>query len=304
MNRDDLKKLFGDVDPTTLSQEELDRHVKGWNDRPIDDFCGLSPVQMDALLHDPLGEFSPIRVRKEIDQLTFEGIPFFQLVEKLLTIVDREEEIRLTATGALPPRFVRKLYEMRILPQYDIEHGISKLSKEADWPALEGAHIVAVSAGLIREGKKRMVLTRKGKGYLDRGERRELFIEVLRGYTKKLNWGYFEYQERDEVAQFGWGYTTFLLLLFGEKPRPVTFYADLYSRAFPMVYSVEKNESKTYPVSPLDRFVNSYSSRTFDTCFKWFGWLTEGPDESFGRGDKVVASSVFREVFATTEEKR
>ena len=143
MNEKDFKAIFGNIDPTTLIQAELDRFVASWNNRPIDDFCGLSSGQMNALLYEPLGGASPIRVRKDIAQEVFEGMPFFRLVEELLTIIDREGEITLTGTGALPPRFVRELYEMRLLPQYDIERGISKLSKEADWRGLQKALIVA-----------------------------------------------------------------------------------------------------------------------------------------------------------------
>jgi len=75
-----------------------------FENKPLDDFCGMTSNEIRHLLYSPFDDVSPLKINSPIDNDTLNNIPFFLLTEKLLQIVQREGSIKLTPLGALPQK--------------------------------------------------------------------------------------------------------------------------------------------------------------------------------------------------------
>lgn len=59
-------------------------------------------------------------------------IPLIKQIRFFITQIERSNNVKLTKAGYLPPAIVKELYHQKILKDYVIEHGITKLTKETD----------------------------------------------------------------------------------------------------------------------------------------------------------------------------
>ena len=298
MTTSDSKPDNGDVEYFFEIQKYLGSLVGRRNAAPLEDFSGLSPEQMHNLLYYPLeSERSPVSLRENLSGETIDAIPFFRLVEEFIRIVKREKFIKLTPKGALPRKILHELYGLGFLKEKLIENGYVKLMRESDSVVLTTLPIVARLSGLITKKFGRFTLTNRGQKFVEGNRREELFRLVFETFTDKFNWDYNDGHPVSGVGQFGWGYTIFLLLKYGDSDRTVGFYADKYMNAFPTL---------------LDRFhvgilgparkqcTSCYALRCFERFLKWFGFVQfEGEDDFLQREKSLVKSTdILAKVFA------
>lgn len=97
------------------------------NNTPLDEFLGMSPIQMHDLLYDTFGNNSPVQFRDDIDDKTLDRILLFRIAEEYLKIIQRDKRIKLTPLGALPKKVMVELYDKGFLPDELIENGITRL---------------------------------------------------------------------------------------------------------------------------------------------------------------------------------
>jgi hypothetical protein len=266
-----------------------------FNNAPLEDFSGLTPNEVDALLYDPLGERSPIGLRPGLSSQTLDSIPFFRLTEEMLRMVQREGTIKLTPLGALPKKFLHELYDHRLLLERALEDGITKLTREVDSVVLTSLHINTRLMGALKKTNNKLTLTKKGEKLLAPDQRHALFQLMLETFTQKFNWAYNDAYTEHPVAQRGWGYTVYLLLKFGDQAQPVGFYADQYIRAFPVFLGYF---GETAFRDPLTTFKGCYTVRTFDRFLEWFGLVRlEGSRRWSTETAEVQSTAVFLDTF-------
>lgn len=175
-----------------------------------------------------------------------------------------------------------KFLEYKILLHDDtpiddlIESGISKLTREHDWIAISSARLTAELAGLVRKANGKLTLTKKAIKLLETDDRSQLFKLFLQTFTEKLNWGYYDLYPEQPIGQFGWAFSFIMLQKYGDKPRPVAFYAERYLNAFPMLIQYFMPDYST----PEDQFYRCYSTRAFARFFLWFGFVTADGNHS------------------------
>ncbi len=146
------------------AQAALKEFTHRYNQRPVEDFCGLSAYEMHALLYRPFT--SPDFVKFNLDASPPLEAPFVKLLLMLLRGIGAEPDgLKTTAKGNLPRAFCRKLDE-----DYYSEEARKNLSrdrypimKEVDFWELHIVRIVAKMAGFIKKYKKDLSLPEREK---------------------------------------------------------------------------------------------------------------------------------------------
>ena len=257
------------MSPNQIS--DINAFFRRYNAAPLSAFSGLAPAQMHELLYDPWAPASPLRLRPELADEVLDQIPFFRLTEELLRVVQRDGSIKLTALGALPGKYLHELYDLGFIREEMIEAGYSKLHRETDVPGLTTVHRNAEMAGLLRKVHGKITLTKNAERLRQPAHRPELLRRVLSNFTEKFNWAYHDGYDAPLVGQFGWGFTMYLLLLFGSEPRPLQFYADKYQQAFP--HLLDALPATTWS-TPAEQLLSCFGHRTFGHFAHWFGLAT------------------------------
>ena len=247
---------------------EINAHFQRYNDTPLAAFSGVSPTQMHALLYDPLEPGSPLRLRPTLPNEVLDQIPFLRLTEELLRIVQRDGIIKLTALGALPGKYLHDLYGFGFLREDMIDAGYTKLHRETDVPGLATVHHNAERAGLLRKVHGKITLTKNGERLRRPAHRAELLRQVLTFFTEKFNWAYHDAYASPAAGQTGWAFSMWLLLKFGDQPRPLQFYADNYQQAFPFLLADFADASWGTSAGQL---MSCYQHRMFAHFAHWFG---------------------------------
>lgn len=112
--------------------EELREISNKINSRGIDDFEGLSPIQMSNILYNSFEKDSIIKIYQKADDKTLNKIGFLMLTEYFLNLIEKQKELKLTNSGYLPVKIVKELYNTKFIFEDSIESGFNKLTKEKD----------------------------------------------------------------------------------------------------------------------------------------------------------------------------
>lgn len=266
MKFDDNKFPGGPFESLEDLNKALAAHMATVNNRPIEDFHGLSPVQMHQLLRGTFGPDSLLRM-KPLTATQAECSPFYCLVVGLLTVAQSSEGFKATAKGNLPTKVCKELYAKKHIVHDYIESGIVKANKEEDFVSIHAAHLVCKQIGLLRKYKDKILLTKKAEKLLQPGNQPQLFRELIVGYCSSFNWAYLDRIEAQGLVQGELGFLLFLLLNFGDKLQPTLFYAEQCLKAFPIL----KNYLVSRYRSQVEELAFAIRIRFFDNFACWFG---------------------------------
>jgi hypothetical protein len=239
--------------------ENLSDYTEDYNNIPQEDFEGLTPKQMYSLIYGELGQ-SVIEIRE--DEEIKDKIPILKEIYAFLEIIERENGVKLTSAGYIPPAAVKELYGEKIIKDYDIECGITKLTKEVDSESIQVTRIISEISGLVRKYKGKLVVTKKGKEYLEEKNKKNWLAIVLNAFGRRFNLGYFDGYKNRKVGQVGFEYSIILLKKYGREENTKEFYARKYFKAFPLIGNLEE-----------DYNISAYASRTFLRFLRYFGFV-------------------------------
>ena len=260
----------------------MDQLIDLANSTGVDDFDGLSPAEMDKLIYSPFSDESPIQFNRKLEKHDLADCPIYQICRKVLSAVNVENGLKLTATGNLPPKMVADIYAKKYLPDEDIENGIVKMRNEKDWIAIHSVKIALQVGGIVRKYKGRLMLTKKGKQLFPADSGTELFFRFFEAFSTKFSWAYNDGHHNDQVGQVGGFYLLYLVNKYGDEPRLQEFYISRYLKAFPM-FQDEAPKS-----GDIDFKRNEYAAglRFFKRFAHWFGLVeiqVENEKSYFGR---------------------
>ena len=253
---------------------------------------------MYDLIYYPHENNSPVKIRSDIDNATLDKIPFIRIIEELLKIVQRDSFIKLTPLGALPKKVVVELYSYKFIPEYFLENGVTKLTRQQDSISIENARLVAEVAGLVKKIKGKFSLTKNGTLLLKPENRIKLFKAILEAFTERFMWSYNDGYPEYPIGQKGWAFSVFMLAKFGEHLRQGEFYGDKYVTAFP--HFIEYFTDVTYE-TPRDNCIRCYVVRTFERFFEWFGFVETEKGEKVLDSSNYKAADLLRKVFTIEE---
>lgn len=273
---------------------EAVRHLL--NNRPEEDFDGLSFNEMHRLIYETYKADSPLQISPAISDQTLDHLPFFRLTEEFLKICERDGSIKLTPLGALPKKILTELYSHKFILEEGIEKGIHKLTREIDSPAFSALHNNTVLAGLMRKANGKLLLTREGSKLLLSKGRSKLFLKTLYAYTDKLAWSNLDGYPSIPVGNLGWGFSVFMLLQEGDTPREARHYGSKYLRAFPDLLRTYPHREYSTPERDL---IRCYCLRVFERFLEWWGFVrSEGPRSWLDRElTQFIATPALKEVF-------
>lgn len=277
--------------------DDIEEIISSMNNLPVDDFLGYSPNDMTYLLYDALEKNSPVQFLDKIDDGTLDKMPLFRIVEAYIKIIQREKHIKLTPLGALPRKVIKELYDLRFLLDDFIEIGLYKLWKEEDCISIRSARLTAELAGLVRKTNGKLSLTKVAINLLETNNRQQMFQKFFKAFVNKFPWSYNDAYTEVPLGQFGWAFSVILLGKFGNEVQTDKFYADLYGKAFPNLYTFFLDDS-----SNEDRqFNRCYSIRTFHRFMLWFGFITIEKKEIISTGHEPIQSThILSSVFKIT----
>ncbi len=282
--------------------EELAVQMEMANRTPRKDFDNLSPMDMQGILYHLLQKQSPIQYSKQLKSAIVAKAPFYQLFREYLNRIADAKEIKLTTRGNLPRKLVLELYGLGLIKEYEIERGITKLSKEADSIALQNVKILGELSGLTKKRNNKLSLTKKGTLLTAKGKEVELFKLLFETNSLKFNLGYHDGFGANGL-QVTFGYTLYLLLKYGEKMSPLSFYAEKTIQAFPHVFEEFQTESWS---TPEKRFQSCFDVRFFKRLLTYYKFVTfeEGEMRTYSDDNQKVATTpLFRSVFEIDQEK-
>ncbi len=196
------------------------------NERPLDEFLGLSPSQMQAMLYSPLD--APEIVTFETNWYPEESTSL-DLFVMLIESID-DEGVKTTAQGNLPIAMCRAIL---------INHDdgpfarIRRIRSEVEFEALHTMRIVGELAGLVKRRKNRFYITKQGRQLALPENRGRLFQVLFKTYVSKFNWGYRDGYPEAPFVQTAWLFSLYSLSLFGRQWRSSQFYIEQFMQVFP-----------------------------------------------------------------------
>jgi len=268
--------------------DEIEKYVlksiRNKNNRPIDDFEGYSPAEMQIILYDFFDPKCPVQIQ-ELKNSDYLKIPLLNQIKFLLKIIRENGQLKLTKKGNLPTKVVADIYNQGYLKDDFIESGISKLYKEEQVQTITLTRILLELSDLVKKRNNFLSITKKGEKII--GSNHLLFQHIFDVFSRKFNWAYFDGYENEEIGQIGFGFTLLLLNKYGKKKRNVYFYAKKYIKAFDF-----KNNSNS---DFIDNLPDAYSIRTFDRFLDYLG-LIKVDEKIFGEIRNIETTKLFEKL--------
>jgi len=212
-----------------------------YNRRGLDEFLGLSPINMNAIREKAAEEAGLLSYHYNKILPFLEQVPLLRYAEALLEILSLEP-VNLTSAGYLPPSLVKQLHTQvrKPLPFWDHDYLSSfPVNKESDDSTLLRFREALKAMGLISIRTKKLSISGKGNAWLalNRPERYQRLYNIL---SQDLDWDKIEnehlMQPHPDIQQ-AW---EFLLWILHQKAqdwvKPETL-AEYLHAAFPYMAS-------------------------------------------------------------------
>ncbi len=252
-----------------VNLDDINRHLgesmHAQNAAPKSDFNGFSSEQMSLMLYRPLEVGGPVQLHRLTDE-QMEQIPVMRQALHLMNVLS-EKEMKLTAQGYIPPKVVAKLYE---LGSHSWNSDWYKQKSEPKTEEVQVLRVVLKECGLIKTRVGKLSLTAKGKQLF--ADHNELLRTIILFLFRDYNTGWLDLYEDNEVGNLGRLYSLWLLHHYGEDWRDTGFYADEYSKAFPMLIAEHAYEYRVF--NRLFRFIGLCEINESDE-FKGKNWGKE-----------------------------
>lgn len=233
-----------------VNQDVINRHLceimHAQNAMPKPEFNGFSSEQMHQMLNRPLEVECPVQLRRLTDE-QIEQIPVMRQALHLMNVLS-EKELKLTSQGYIPPKTVAELYE---IGSHSWNSDWYKQRSETKTEEVQVLRVVLKECGLIKTRVGKLSLTAKGKQLLV--DHNELMRTIILFLFRDYNTGWLDSYEDNEVGNLGRLYSLWLLHHYGADWRNTGFYADEYSKAFPMLNAVHGYEYRVF--NRLFRFI-------------------------------------------------
>ena len=264
-------------------RQALAQEVEAHNHRPQDDFQGLTPEQMHRLVYYPFDAPDMVRFGAGIQER-----PAALILDLFMVIAEQAYDqpgIKLTDRGNVPRSVVNQAKTLIDPAKMSEERGVGVIRNEKDWEPLHVTRLVVGMAGLTRKNKGRLLLTKRARSLLDKGQWGELFRILLETYCRQFNWPYSDGHAELPFIQQGVGFSLYLLHRFGDQWRSPRFYADAFLQAFPDLPAEVPEETVSSLInSPEEKVRQAWELRTLSRFGHWFGLVQWREDPEAPRG--------------------
>ena len=255
-----------------LGLEELKRlmaeYQRNINGHPLADFDGLSPDQMNVLLHAPFSHGAILQFRQDMESHVDKS-PFFKLSELLLQEISQAGSLKLTATGNLPVRICERLWGLNLIYWPYMEH--VKRIIEDEIPYLWPLKQYLLDEGILKKRNNALSFTKTGVQLLKEPQAVR-FIRIFQYMASRFHWGnFYDLKDNGKCGQLGWAYALVLLSKYGDQPRKSEFYSLKLMRAFEKEWWEAHQKGKQFET--IAEHHDAYQARFFECFADWFGLI-------------------------------
>jgi hypothetical protein len=260
-----------------LSMDDLNlviqRQTAERNNRPNEDFCGLTPTQMANWLYAPFSELKDVNITTPEDLATSPVMRYLSLM--LEDAMQQAGSIKATAKGNLPTKLVKQASE--ILPafavaKYQTLPSISEFtgSNEDKFNALHYTRVLAELAGILYlKGGRFYVKKAAQKQYQQHGIS-AFFLPMLEAATSQYNWGYMDAWSSDIDVRTFWLFMLWRLQTHGSMDA----LNDEVCRAFPdLLKSLPRDDY----ASSQEQLATIIETRFINRFLQFWGFVTLDP---------------------------
>lgn len=275
-----------------LSLDELNvllaHKMEERNNRPLDEFCGLSPHQMMNWLHAPLGELSWVTINTPADLNTCPVMRYLDLLVQ--EAIAQGGSFKATTRGNLPAKLVKQA--SAVLPefaiaQYEREISISEYAgnKEDNFVALHYTRVLAEIAGIFTLKNGRFWLSQSAQQqYLSEGIN-SLFLPMLEVAVSRFNWGYLDSWESQINLRTFWLFMVWRVYSHGSLQKMFKEMAT----AFPDLLAQLTAEGEDRPERMLGHMIHL---RFVERFLQYWGFVVHNPYLWFQATEETEQSQV------------
>lgn len=236
----------------------------------------FSPQQKHLMLYELFEEGCPVQICT-LSDVQMGKIPYMRQVLHLMTLLS-SGELKLTASGYLPPKIVEELYQMGT---HSWRTDWYKQKSEPKTEEIQVLRVLMKECGLIKTRTGKMSLTAKGRELL--ADPNALLRTTLLFLLRDYNTGWLDLYEDLVVGNAGRLYSLWLLHRYGNEWRHTDFYTVEYAKAFPFMSDYR-----------------AYGYRVFNRLFRFIGLCDVNEreeDKGPGWGEKVLKTDVLDMIF-------
>ncbi|NQZ94002.1 MAG: SEC-C domain-containing protein [Moritella sp.] len=243
------------------------------NNRPHEDFCGLTPTQMTNWLYAPFSELKDVNITTPEDLATSPVMQYLSLL--LEDAMQQAGSIKATAKGNLSTKLVKQA--SALLPEFAVAKyqtlpSISEFtgSDEDKFNALHYTRVLAELAGILYlKGGYFHVKKVAQKQYQQHGIS-AFFLPMLEAATSQYNWGYMDAWSSEFDIRTFWLFMLWRLQTHGSME---TLSDEVY-RAFP---DLLKRLPREVHLSSLEQLATIIESRFVTRFLQFWGFVTLDP---------------------------
>jgi hypothetical protein len=281
------------IESLTEAQAFVERHTQQQNQKPLDDFHGLSAEQMHRLLHFPFASPELVHIPEVLS--TSPTAPILALFGMLIEAIG-EKGLKPTAKGNLPRKFCREAALAYWGEEtYQENTRFADINREEDFSDMHITRLTLELAGMIRKYKGRFILSRDCQALLAGKGLAALYPRLLTTYVEQFNWSYRDRYPELRFIQTAFLFALYLLVRYGDTSRPGEFYEDSFLRAFPTML---ENLPKHRIFAPEEEVRRCYTWRTLVHFVGFFGLAMVEPvsDERYCHEYQVKGLPLLKDV--------
>ncbi len=237
---------------------------------------------------EPVIERSGIEFKVLEDKSEYLKIPMLNQIKYLVSIIQKEGKLKLTSTGALPPKYVKELYAQGYIKDEMVEEYGSKVNREDSVLSIRLARILLELSDIVKKHSNTLTLTKKGENII--ADDSTFFEHIIDVAGTRFNWGYLDRygDEFNGLGQIDSIFTFILLNEFGDEFRKTDFYAEVYCNHLGDFHDIY--------FSNLDSAYRCYSVRSFSRFLVFFGLVDLKGSLLSMNTDEVKTTELFKKL--------
>lgn len=247
-------------------QKEMLEHLI--QSMPLEEYEGFTFKELHYLIYDPFCENSPLSLNETTDAGILHKIPFFNLVNYFLDLVEQTQPIKINSNGHLPLTIIKSVYDQHFITEDFEDYHETKIVRHSRSLSVKNVRFITDLAGLTVTNNREFTLTQKGEKFKANENRSKLFTEIFKTYTTKFKWSFNDNLGNNNIGQFGFSYLLNLLYKYGDVPRDLRFYLDKYYQAFNSLL-VNPDAMEFHK----DLFHRCFILRSIHRFLNWFGLI-------------------------------
>lgn len=275
-------QLFGDVETMLAMSPDLtlddlnavlQHKVQARNHQPHEDFCGISPMQMENWLYAPFDELRGVVISTPSDMSSSPVIRYLTLI--IDAAMQAQGSFKATSKGNLPAKLVKQATELLpefAVAQFEINSSISEFagSNEDKFNALHYTKVLAEISGILYRRSGRYHVKKSAQKQYQTLGIQAFFKPMLEAAISKYNWGYFDSFGYDIDLQRFWLFMLWRL----QTHSHVSQLANEVATAFPDLLRAFPKNDYSSPESNLSMLIES---RFINRFLTFWGFVIMNP---------------------------